>query len=169
MDHQEQRASRPGLPRFVRVVGAIWLVVVLALLLGALLAPHIGRLADLLLHHTSHREWIRMRLQTDEPFFNLSTPVQSIKSYYSALYRSDLARMEHVTEEPLRQHMRQRLRHGETATAGTTYHSYRYTEEYGADHAVVVEKFHLFWQRGLRFYLQRHVTAWRIVRVALLP
>jgi hypothetical protein len=169
MNDHDQSASQPGIPRFVRVVGSIWLVIILALLLGAVLAPHIGQLVDLFLHHTSHREWIRMRLQIDEPFFDLSTPMQSVKSYYSALYQGDAARMEHLTEEPLRQHMRQRLRHGEAPTADPTYHSYLLTETHGADQAVVVEKFHLFWQHGLRFYLQRDAADWRILRVALLP
>lgn len=169
MNHRDQTAPQPGIPRFVRVIGTIWLMVVLALLLGAVLAPHIGRLVDLFLHHTSHRAWIRMRLQTNKPFFDLSTPMQSVKSYYSALYRSDAARMEHLTEEPLRQHMRQRLRHHEASTAGPTYRSYLHTEEHDADHAVVVEKFHLFWQHGQRFYLQRDAADWRILRVALMP
>jgi hypothetical protein len=34
---------------------------------------------------------------------------------------------------------------------------------------VVVEKFHLFWQRGLRFSLQRSAADWYIVGVEMMP
>jgi hypothetical protein len=169
MKPQDQSDPQPGLPKFVRVVGAIWLVVVLVLLIGALLAPHIGRMTDVLLHLTSHRAWTRMQLQTNELFFDLSTPIQSVKSYYSALYRGDAAHMARLTEEPLRQHMHQHLSQREATPAVTVYHSYLHTEQQSANDAVVVEKFHLFWKRGLRFYLQRHATDWRIQRRALLP
>jgi hypothetical protein len=169
MKYQDRTDPQPGLPKFIRVVGTIWLAVVLALLIGAMVTPHLGRMTDVVLHLTSHRAWVRMQLQTNEPFFDLSTPIQSVKSYYSALYRGDAAHMERLTEEPLRQHMRQRLSQSDVSPTVSVYHSYLHTEQQSAKDAVVVEKFHLFWKRGLRFYLQRHATDWRIQRRALLP
>lgn len=168
MNHQDQTAHRPKLPKFVRVVGTLWLAVVIAVLLGALLAPYVGRMADFFLHHTLHRDWIRLRLQTEEPFFDLSTPIGAVKSYYSALYQGDATRMERLTHEPLRRQMHLRLSQGEVPAASTTYRSYLHAEQQSAAQAIVVEKFHFFWQRGLRFYLQRHAADWRILRVALL-
>ncbi len=167
MNHPDQPVQRPELPKFVRVGGAIWLVLIVAVLLGALLAPHVGRVIDFGLQQTSHRDWIHIRLQADEVIFNLSTPVHTVHSYYSALYRGDAARMEHLTAGAFRQQMRLRLARGEAIAGTATYHSYVHIEQLEDARAVVVEKFHLFWRQGLRFYVERAATDWRIVHLAV--
>ena len=166
MRHQKETTHRPSVPKFVRVVGALWLGVVAAILLGALLAPRLGHIADVFLHYTVHRDWRHLSLHTEAPFFNLSTPTHAVKSYYSALYRSDARRMERLTHGTLHQQMRRRMAQREVA-AGTIYRSYLHTEHRDAAQVVVIEKFHLFWKRGLRFSLQRIATDWRITHIAL--
>jgi hypothetical protein len=63
--------------------------------------------------------------------------------------------------------MRQRLAYAEGTPAQTTYRSYLHTHIATPQGAVVLEKFHLFWQRGLRFSLAQHGTGWHIVGVEL--
>jgi hypothetical protein len=49
-----------------------------------------------------------------------------------------------------------------------TYHSYFATRMHTDAHAEVHEKFHLFWQQGLRFRLQKTAATWHIVGVDVL-
>ncbi len=99
----------------------------------------------------------------------LSTPAQAVASYYSALYHSDSAQMERLTAGEFRRHMRQRLAQSASAPAFTPYRSYLQTEIRNDREALVHEKFHLFWQHGLRFFLQREAADWQIVGVEPLP
>jgi hypothetical protein len=164
-DRDEKPVRRTALPAFVRIGGAIWLGLIVAVLLGAVLAPHAGRLLDVGLHYTSHRQWTSLRLQAEPPFFDVSTPLRTVHSYYSALYRRDATRMGRLTAGPFRQQMRQRLAHVETLADAPAYHSFVTVVQQDRSVAVVLEKFHLFWQRGLRFSLQRTDAEWRIIRV----
>jgi hypothetical protein len=166
---QENETRQPDSRRkFLRVVGVLWVAAVLVTLVGALVAPHLGRMADFVLHQTVHRHWIRLALQTEQPFLDLSTPVYTVKSYYSALYRGDATAMERLTAGPFRDQMRRRLADAERLVSSAPYRSYLRTETSAAQNAVVVEKFHLFWQRGLHFSLQRHAADWCIVSVEIL-
>lgn len=167
-DQDEKPVRRTELPAFVRIGSAIWLGLIVAVLLGALLAPHAGRLLDVALNHTSHRQWTVLRLQAETPFFDISTPIQTVYSYYSALYRKDAARMDRLTAGPFRQQMRQRFVHAEAPADASAYRSFVTVVRQEGSVAVVIEKFHLFWQRGLRFSLQRTDAEWRIIRVGLL-
>lgn len=167
-DRDDKPVRRTELPALVRIGGAIWLGLIVAVLLGALLAPHAGRLLDAGLHQTSHRQWTALRLQAETPFFDVSTPIQTVRSYYSALYRRDAAHMDRLTAGPFRQQMRQRLAHGEAPSEAPVYRSFVTVAQQEGTAAVVIEKFHLFWQRGLRFSLQRTDAEWRIMRVGLL-
>lgn len=163
-DHpQPQQSSH----RFLRIAGLLWLVAVLAIVIGALVAPHLGRLTDVLLYHTVHRDWQRLSLQTARPFFDLSTPQRTVKTYYSALYRGDADAMQRLTDEPFRTQIRQRMAHAEATSERPAYRSYVRLDESAPARAVVLEKFHLFWQRGLRFTLQRTAADWRIVGIDL--
>jgi hypothetical protein len=63
--------------------------------------------------------------------------------------------------------MRLRVGHAEAAPPDTLYRSYLNTEVQAPHLAVVTEKFHLFWQRGLLFHLEHSGTEWQIVRVEL--
>jgi hypothetical protein len=167
--HQSDQDRHAASPRkFLRVLVILWATAVLAILLGAVVAPHLGRMADFLLHQTAHRHWQSLTLQTAQPFFDLSSPEHAIKSYYSARYRGDTAIMERLTAGVFREQMRQWLAYAEASPDNVSYHSYLRTEMSGAQQAVVVEKSHLFWQRGLRFSLQRHAADWHIVGVELL-
>jgi hypothetical protein len=167
-DRDEKPARRPELPALVRIGGAIWLGLIVAVLLGALLAPHAGRLLDAGLNHTSHRQWTALRLQGKTPFFDISTPIRTVHSYYSALYRRDAAHMDRLTAGSFRQQMRQRLAHAEAPSETPAYRSFVTVTRQEGPVAVVIEKFHLFWQRGLRFSLQRTDAEWHIIRVGLL-
>lgn len=167
-DQDEKPVRRTELPAFVRIGGAIWLGLIVAVLFGALLAPHVGRLLDVGLNHTSHRQWTMLRLETDTPFFDVSTPLRTVHSYYSALYRRDAARMEQLTAGPFRQQMRQRFVHAEAPSNAPAYRSFITVAQQDGSVAIVMEKFHLFWQRGLHFSLQRTDAEWRIIRVGLL-
>jgi hypothetical protein len=169
MRHDNETKQQDSRRKFLRVVGVLWVAAVLATLVGALVAPHLGRMADFVLHQTVHRHWTRLALQTEQPFVDLSTPVRTVKSYYSALYRGDATAMERLTTGPFREQMRLRLAHAERSSSSAPYRSYLRTETSAAQSAVVVEKFHLFWQRGLRFSLQRHVADWCINGIEIMP
>jgi hypothetical protein len=169
MTHPDYSTPQPGLPRFVRIASMVWLGLIIIVLLGTLLAPYMGRLIDFGLHHTSHRAWTAMRLSAGEMFFDLSTPILSVRSYYSALYRGDAVHMERLSDGVFRQLMQQRLAHRASTFQPTLYRSYTYLEDQDDARAVVIEKFHLFWGQGLRFYLERTDFDWRIVQLALLP
>lgn len=169
MTHLDDSASQPGLPRFVRIAGMVWLGLIAVVILGTLLAPYVGRLIDFGLHQTTHRSWTAIRLPAGQVFFDLSTPILSVRSYYSALYRGDAAHMERLSDGAFRQLMQQRLaHHASTAAQPRLYRSYVYIEDQDEARAVVIEKFHLFWGQGLRFYLERTGFDWRIVQLALL-
>ena len=165
MESHEDAPRRPALPKFVRVVGTIWLVALAAILIGALLAPHLGRLADLVLHLTVQRAWTPVRVRPEAPVFDPSTPLQTVRSYYSALYRGDVTQMDHLTHGPFRLQIRQRLAGSAALTESTVYRSYLRLERRDDVSALVLEKFHLFWPQGLRFHIQRIADTWRIVRV----
>ncbi len=160
--------GRPGSARkFLRILGILWVAAVCLTLAGALLAPHLGRILDFALHQTVYRRWTALRLFPTQPFFDLSTPQHTIKSYYSALYRGDTARMDQLTAGAFRAAMRQRLAHGRAGQAPDTYRSYLYSVRQSSTHAEVLEKFHLFWSRGLRFSLRRQDTTWQVTAVEL--
>jgi hypothetical protein len=167
MHQSDQARHAASRQKFLRVLGLFWATAVLAILVGAVVAPHLGRVADFVLHQTAHRHWQSLTLQTAQPFFDLSAPQHTVKSYYSALYRGDAATMERVTAGSFREQIRQRMAHAAAAPPHISYHSYLRTETSGSQQAVVVEKFHLFWQRGLRFSLQRSAADWHIVGVEL--
>jgi hypothetical protein len=159
-----QSKGPPASPqRFLRTVGFLWLVVLLAVGIGALLAPHLERIADFVLHQTAYRHWTRLVLPTAQPFFEASSPEAAVKSYYSALYRNDIVAMERLTTGPLREQMRQHLAQATDPPGIALYSSYLQAQVVETQSAVVVEKFHLFWPQGLRFTLQRHTTGWRLV------
>lgn len=164
------QAPRPASPsRFLRVVGSLWLFVIVAILVGALTYPYIGRMTDMVLAQTTHRTWTPLSLDLQRPYFDRTTPARTIKSYYSALYRADASAMARLTAGPFRTQMHQRLAAAESVTAQPTYRSYLLTESRQSHQAVITEKFHLFWQRGLRFILRRSGTDWHLVGVELLP
>ncbi|MBM3225307.1 MAG: hypothetical protein FJZ47_16100, partial [Candidatus Tectomicrobia bacterium] len=48
--------------RFLRVLGTIWLVVMVLTLGGVALAPHAGQIADVVLQQTVYRQWTRLTL-----------------------------------------------------------------------------------------------------------
>ena len=155
--------------KFMRIVGGVAAALVIAVVVGTYAAPHMGRLTDIVLNHTWHRDWAPLTLPADEPFFDLSTPFLAVRSYYSALYQGDAAHLAALAVEPFREQLRVRLQHAE-APSGTdriVYRSYLFTVMQGGGRAVVTEKFHLFWQRGLRFQLQRTAAGWSIAGVTL--
>jgi hypothetical protein len=151
----------------LRIAGLLWLGALLVILVGALVAPHVGRIADAVLHYTAHRHWTLLTLSTAQTFVDLSSPPHTVKSYYSALYRGDVATMDRLTRGAFRDQMRLRVVHAEAAPPDTLYRSYLNTEMQAPHLAVVTEKFHLFWQRGLLFHLEHNGTEWQIVRVEL--
>lgn len=164
--HQEPETPQPDTRlRFLRVLGIVWLIVVALTLAGALLAPHLGQIADFALHQTVHRHWVRLTFDAERPFFDLSTPTRAVQSYYSALYQGNVANIERLTQGALREHMRRRVADARTAPAFTPYRSFVRAEMRGDHEAVVLEKFHLFWQHGLRFLLQRDAADWQIVSI----
>ncbi len=169
MRYEDESPRRSELPKYVRVVGTIWLVVLGAVIIGVLLAPHMGRIIDVVLHQTSHRQWTAIRLQPDVVYFNRSTPIQAVQSYYSALYRANLSDMEALTDGALREHLRRRMKHREVALEAETYRSFARVAETEATRAVVEEKFHLFWRQGLRFVMRDAADGWRVVEVTSLP
>ena len=164
--NQEPEAPQPDTRlRFLRVLGTIWIVVVALTLAGAVLAPHLGQIADFALHQTVHRHWTRLTLDAERPFFDLSTPTRAVQSYYSALYQGSVTSIERLTQGALREHMRLRVADARTAPAFTPYRSFVRAEMRDDHEAVVLEKFHLFWKHGLRFLLQRDAGDWQIVSI----
>ena len=164
--NQEPEAPQPDTRlRFLRVLGTIWIVVVALILAGALLAPYLGQVADFALHQTVHRQWIRLTLDAEQPFFDLSTPTRAVQSYYSALYQGSVTSIERLTQGVLREQMRLRVASARTAPAFTPYRSFVRAEMRGDHEAMVLEKFHLFWKHGLCFVLQRDAGDWQIVHI----
>lgn len=160
-------AATPG--RFLRVLGIIWLVVMGLTLGGAVVAPYLGQIADVLLQQTLYRQWTRLSLEAEQPVFDLSTPTQTVRSYYSALYQGAAGPMQQLTAGAWREQMRQRLATTTTAPTFTPYRSFLHVEQQDAHEARVLEKFHLFWSHGLRFALQHEAGQWRIVGVEPIP
>ena len=164
--YQEPEAPQPDTRlRFLRVVGTIWLVVIALTLGGAALWPYRNQIRDFVLHQTTHRHWTRLTFDGERPFFDLSTPTRAVQSYYSALYQGNVASMERLTQGAWREQMRQRVAASATTPAFTSYRSFVRVEMQGNHEAVVFEKFHLFWQNGMRFLLQREAGDWQIVGV----
>jgi hypothetical protein len=167
MSHAEPPRSHTSGRKFLRIAGLLWLGTLLIILVGALVAPHVGRIADAVLHYTAYRHWTLLTLSTAQTFVDLSSPPHTVKSYYSALYRGDVATMDRLTRGAFRDQMRLRVVHAEATPPDTLYRSYLNTEMQAPHLAVVMEKFHLFWQRGLLFHLEHSGTEWQIVRVEL--
>jgi len=164
--NQESETPQPDTRlKFLRVLGTIWLVVVVLTLGGAVLAPYAGQIADFVLHQTVQRPWTRLTFDAERPFFDLSTPTRAVQSYYSALYQGNVTHMERLTQGVLRDQMRQRTAHATAAPAFTPYRSFVRAEMRSDHEAVVREKFHLFWKHGLRFLLRRDASEWRIVHI----
>ena len=153
----------------MRVVGGVAVALVIVVVAGTYTAPHVGRVTDIVLNHTWHRDWTRLTLPADEAFFDLSTPFLTVRSYYSALYQGDATNLAALAVEPFRDDLRLRLQYAETPSGAERiiYRSYLLTVMQGGGRAVVTEKFHLFWQHGLRFQLQRTPAGWSITGLAL--
>lgn len=166
-NHQEPQKPLPG--KFLRLLGILWVSLVGLLLLGNALAPHLGRCTDVMLQYVWHWDWTVLTLDAEQRFFDLSTPESAIKSYYSALYRGDATHMAFLTQGSFAEQMRQRVQTGATVSGQppTTYRSYVTIRSQTATDAEVIEKFHLFWQQGLRFSLRR-ATTWHIVALEAL-
>lgn len=170
-DGTEGLSQEPATPRsdtrlrFLRVLGTLWIVVVVLTIGGAALAPHLGQIADFVLHQTVHRHWSRLTLDAEQTFFDLSTPTRTVQSYYSALYQGNLTSMERLTQGAFREQMRLRLTSATVAPAFTPYRSFVHAEMRSEHEAVVVEKFHLFWKHSLRFLLRRQTRDWQIVGI----
>jgi hypothetical protein len=169
MTYDDESPRRPELPKYVRVVGTIWLVLLAAVVIGALLTPHVGRIIDVVLHQTSHRQWTAIRLQPDVVYFDRSMPIHTVRSYYSALYRGHASDMKALTEGALRDQMQRRMQYREGAEEVAIYRSFARVTEAAAARAVVEEKFHLFWRRGLRFVLHDTAGGWRVAKVVPFP
>jgi hypothetical protein len=157
--------------KFMRIVGGAAAVLAIAVVVGTYAAPHAGRLTDIVLNHIWHRDWAPLTLPVDEAFFDLATPSLAVRSYYSALYRGDATHLAQLAVEPFREQLRVRLQHAEapSGTGRIIYRSYLFTVMQGGGRAAVTEKFHLFWQRGLRFQLQRTPDGWAISGLTLVP
>ncbi|MGE3536109.1 MAG: hypothetical protein AB7N91_01585 [Candidatus Tectimicrobiota bacterium] len=168
-DEEDETPRVDGRRAFLRVLGLLGLGLLGLILGGAVLVPHAGRMADTLLHQTFYRQWTPLGLDADTVRYSLATPEETVQSYYSALYRGDRARMEALTAGDFRSHMQQRLAYGAAAQALTPYRSYVLTEMRGDREAQVTEKFHLFWQSGLRFVLRRATAGWQIVDLEVIP
>lgn len=157
--------------KFIRVVGGVAAALIIIVVIAAYAAPHMGRLTDVFLNHTWHRDWAPLTLPADEAFFDLSTPFLAVRSYYSTLYQGDATNLAALAVEPFRNDLRLRLQHAEMPSDADhiVYRSYLFTVMQGGGRAVVTEKFHLFWQRGLRFQLLRTPDGWSIASVTLMP
>src|SRR5215468_2733191 len=129
---QEPNVPQPDARlRFLRVLGTIWLVIMALTLGGAVLAPYLGQIADIVLQQTVHRQWSRFVLEAEQPFFDLSTPTRAVQSYYSALYQGNVTNMERLTRGAFREQIRLREMATTTAPAFTPYHSFVRTEMQG--------------------------------------
>ena len=117
--------------RFLRILGTIWLVIMVLTLGGVALAPYLGQIADVVLQQTIHRHWTRLTLDAEQAFFDLSTPTRTVQSYYSALYQGNVAHMERLTHGPWREQMRLRAAATTAAPAFTPYRSFLWTETQG--------------------------------------
>jgi hypothetical protein len=168
MMHEDEAPRHHQLPKYVRVVGTVWLVLLVAVVIAVLLAPHASRIIDVILLQTSHRQWTVLRLQPDEVFFDRSMPIHTVRSYYSALYRGNVNDMEALTASALREQMRRRMMYREVAQEVAMYRSFVRVIEETATRAVVEEKFHLFWRQGLRFVIRYATEGWRVVEVTSL-
>jgi hypothetical protein len=153
--------------KFLKVVGLLWGGAILLVLLIAWLPPHIGRIADMVLHQTTYRDWVHLVLTSERKFFDYSTPFNTLKSYYSALYLADADAMRRLTTGAFQQQMRARMRNAQPPDNVITYRSYLRTSASAAQQAVVAERFHLFWRRGLIFHLHYRDGGWRIAQVQL--
>ena len=168
--NQQPYAGQPDTRlKFIRIVGGVAVALVIVVVVAAYTAPHVGRMTDIVLNHTWHRDWAPLTLPADESFFDLSTPFLAVRSYYSALYQADAANLRELAVEPFREQLRLRLQHAEAPSGADRiiYRSYLLTVMQGGGRALVTEKFHLFWQHGLRFQLQRTATGWSIAGVTL--
>ena len=163
-------AGRPGPPlKFIRIVAGIAAALIVVVTVTVYTAPHVGRITDAVLNLAWHREWTRLTLPAGEAFHDLSTPAQSIRSYYSALYRGDATHLAQLAVGPFHEQLRLRLQHAEPPPDADpiVYRSYLLTVLQGGGRAVVTEKFHLFWRHGLRFHLQRTAHGWSISELAM--
>lgn len=155
--------------RFLKVAALVWGGAILAVVIVTLGAPQVGRMVDFVLHQTTYRDWSRLALRVERRFFDLSTPLDTIKSYYSALYRGDAAAMQQLTSGVMQKQMQPRMAKAQRVTGPSVYRSYLRVAPSAAQNVIVVEKFHLFWQQGLHFHLRQDGVAWHIDRVRLLP
>src|SRR5262245_27633056 len=117
--------------RFLRLLGTIWLVIMVLTLRGAALAPYLGQIADVVLQQTVHRQWTRLTLDGEPPLCALSTPTRAVHSYYSAFYHGNVTNMERLNQGPLREQLRLRTAATTTAPAFTPYRSFLRTEMQG--------------------------------------
>ena len=162
--------ARPGPPlKFIRVVAGVAAALIIVVVVATYTAPHVGRITDTVLNYTWHRDWTRLTLPANEAFFDLSTPVLTVRSYYSALYQAEGAHLAQLAVEPFREQLRLRLLHAEVPPGADriVYRSYLFTVMQGGGRAVVTEKFHLFWQHGLRFQLLRTGDGWSISELTM--
>lgn len=169
MMHEDESSPPPELPKYIRVVGSIFLTVLLAVVISLVMAPYMARIVDTALHQTSHRQWTAIRLQPQEVYFDRSLPIRTVQSYYSALYRASASDMDTLTAGPLREQMQRRMHHREATANAEVYRSFALVAEQEANWAVVEEKFHLFWKRGLRFVMNASEEGWQVVQVTSLP
>lgn len=164
--------SRPASQgRFLRMLVLGWAGLLVALLLGVVFAPYAGRTLDGVLHQTVYRAWKRVTLDAEHLVDDRSTPLTTVQSYYSTLYWGRAAALEALTDGGFRLQIQARLQAGAVA-AGTetpTYRSYILLESQEEQRAAVLEKFHLFWQNGLRFTLQHTGSGWVITQVDPVP
>ena len=163
-------AGRPAPPlKFIRVVAAVAAALIIVVVVATYTAPHIGRITDTVLNHTWHRNWTRLSLPADEAFYDLSTPALAVRSYYSALYQADATHLAELALEPFRDQLRVRLQHAEIPPDADrlVYRSYLLTVLQGGGRAIITEKFHLFWQHGLRFQLLRTPEGWSVSELSM--
>jgi hypothetical protein len=153
--------------KFIKVAGLLWGSAILLMILIALLAPHVGRIADIVLHQTTYRDWEHLVLTSERKFFDSSTPFNTIKSYYSALYLGDADAMQRLTTGAFQHQIRARMREAQLPDSTMTYRSYLHAATFTPQQAVVAERFHLFWRQGLVFHLRRRDGVWRIGQVQL--
>ena len=169
MDSKPSAGQPDSRLKFMRIVGGVAAVLVIVVVVASYTAPHVGRVTDIVLNHTWHRDWTHLTLSADEAFFDLSTPFLAVRSYYSALYQADASNLSALAVEPFREQLRVRLQYAEAPSGAgrIVYRSYLFTVMQGGGRAVVTEKFHLFWQRGLRFQLLRTPAGWSISELTI--